>query len=548
MCAVHRFPVFIPKSVFVLLLSLVLGFAANAQAFTDSNLPIVVLDVQQVITSQLKVNGTMKVYYHASGARNYLTDVPAWNGIIGIEIRGASSASLPKKCFDIELRDALGQQVHAPLMGMPPEADWVLYASHNDKSLMRTSLAYYLYNAMGNYAVRTRHCEMILNGQYMGVYVFTEKIKKDPSRVAIADLDSLDIAGPELTGGYILQKDHQVGTNMIDGVMFTAPNMLSGSALMEFWYPSAENIQLAQKQYIKRFGDSLQAALYGNAFDDPATGYRNFMNVPSFIDYWILYELSRNADGYTFSTFFTKPKDDDGRKLIAGPPWDFDLSFRNANFNNTCDSAGFLFESTFYSYRLNWWNRLFEDTVFANEATCRWVALRQNILSLNTINGYIDNTANLLEEGQQRNFIKWPVMNVGVLFNQPPYPQTYAEEIDTLKAWIGRRISWLDHNMPGICRYQPPPPPSDTLSSSFAAFPNPFHEVLNLHITSPADEVIILELRDAAGRLVRSGVEVALRKGINENSVYAFAGIEAGMYFLRVNSKYFSRVIPVAKM
>lgn len=535
-----------PVSVFLLLFLLPAGLM-RAQVLTDSNLPIIKITVQQNIPLLIKITGSMQVYYHSNGARNYLTDPPAWNGTIGIEVRGSSSAFLPKQSYDLELRDTAGLSVDAPLLGMPAESDWILYASHNDKSLLRTSLSYYLYNAMGNYAVRTRHCEVILNGQYKGVYVFTEKIKRGPDRVDIADLDSLDIAGIDVTGGYILQKDHQVGTNMIDGIVFSAPNMSPGQALFEFWYPSAENIQQAQKLYIKRFGDSLQSALYGSSFTDPATGYRNFMNVSSFIDYWVLYELSRNADGYTFSTFFTKPKDNDGRKLIAGPPWDFDLSFRNASFNNACDSAGYLYEGTFYSSKLNWWSRLFEDTVFANEATCRWVALRQQVLSLNTIYSYIDNTATLLEEGQQRNFIKWPVMNQGVLFNQPPYPQTYAEEIDTLKAWIGRRVSWLDHNMPGICRYQPPVPP-ETITAGLLLYPNPFHDVLNLLINSPADEVITLELRDAAGRLVKTGVEIALRKGYNENSVYDFAGIEAGLYFLEINSVYFSRVIPVAKM
>jgi hypothetical protein len=546
----------VPKLTSIALrLVLFLLFAAltgpvTAQVLTSSNLPIVELTIQQPIPSMYKINGSMKVYYHANGARNYLTDTPAWSGIIGIETRGSSSSILPKKCYDLELRDAAGLSVDAPLLGMPAGSDWILYASHNDKSLMRTSLSYKLYNDMGNYAVRTRHCEVILDGQYIGVYIFTEKIRRGPYRVNIADLDSTDLAGIDVTGGYVLQKDHQNGVNMIDGILLNTPNMAGGQALFEFWYPDKDRIQPAQISYIKRFGDSLQQALYGANFDDPAIGYRNYMNVSSFIDYWILYELSRNADGFTFSTFFTKPKDNDGRKLIAGPPWDFDLSFRNASFNNACDSAGFLVESTFYSYRLNWWNRLFADTVFANEATCRWVTLRQQVLSLNAIFNYIDSTAVLLGEGQQRNFTRWPIMNQYVLFNQGPFPQTYEEEIDTMKAWIARRVSWLDRHMPGICRYQPPPPqpPSDTISPSFLLFPNPFHDVLHLSIYSPADEVITLELLDAAGRRVDAGIEVALHQGINDKQVYNFAGIEAGLYFLKINSVNFSRVITVAKI
>ena len=93
---------------------------------------------------------------------------------------------------------------------MPEEHDWILYAPYTDKTCMRNILSYDLSNKMGHYASRTKLCELVLNGEYQGIYILMEKIKKDQNRVNISKLLPTDITGDELTGGYIIKIDFKL--------------------------------------------------------------------------------------------------------------------------------------------------------------------------------------------------------------------------------------------------------------------------------------------------------------------------------------------------
>ncbi|MDZ7604017.1 MAG: CotH kinase family protein [Cyclobacteriaceae bacterium] len=125
----------------------------------------------------------------------------------------AYSASLPQKPYGIETRDQAGMNLSVPLFHMPAENDWILLANYNDKVFMRNSLAFQLFREMGHYAPRTMFCEAIVNGQYQGIYVFTEKIKRDKGRVDIAALNPDENSGDDATGGYIFKIDYYDGSN-----------------------------------------------------------------------------------------------------------------------------------------------------------------------------------------------------------------------------------------------------------------------------------------------------------------------------------------------
>jgi hypothetical protein len=131
-----------------------------------------------------------------------------YDGNIGIEIRGSYSASLPQKPYAVETRDITQNDSAVALFGFPEESDWVLLANYNDKVFMRNALAFKLFNEMGQYASRTRFCEVTVNGVYQGIYVFGEKIKRDDGRVDIDKLDPDENSGEPLTGGYIFKIDY----------------------------------------------------------------------------------------------------------------------------------------------------------------------------------------------------------------------------------------------------------------------------------------------------------------------------------------------------
>ncbi len=200
----------------LVLLWLIVLFCGNlhAQTFTASNLPIIVINTNgQAIVDESKITADMGIINNAPGVRNKLTDpFSDYVGKIGIEFRGSTSQSFPKTPYGIETRDAIGTGIDAALLGLPPKDDWILFAPYNDKSLMRDALAYHLGRSIGRYASRAKYFELVINGQYEGIYILLEKIKRAKSRVDIAKLDPIEISGDDVTGGYIMKIDKATGS------------------------------------------------------------------------------------------------------------------------------------------------------------------------------------------------------------------------------------------------------------------------------------------------------------------------------------------------
>jgi subtilisin-like proprotein convertase family protein len=429
---------------------------AQPFSFTSSDLPILVINTinNVAIPDEPKVPADMKIIYNGEGVRNYLTDTTFhYNGKIGIERRGSSSQGMPKKPYGFETRDALGNNLNVSLLGMPAENDWVLGASYSDKTLFRNALTYNLANKTGNYAPRTRFCEVMLNGEYIGVYTLTEKIKRDSGRVNIGKLNSFDVAGEELTGGYIIKIDKLTGSGGAGWTSAFPPPGSSGtgaSIYFQYAYPDPDSIQPVQEQYIKSFVDSFEAALASPAFQDPQNGWRRFMDENSVIDFLLMNELSRNVDGYRISTFLHKEKITRGNKLKMGPVWDFDIAWQNANycqgqnttgwaydFNAVCGGGGGLLVPF-------WWQRFREDSLFNKRLYCRYQEFRNSFLSNSALNALADSMALVMNESQDRNFQRWSILGVYVWPNPNPIPTTYLGEVNKLKQWFTDRLAWID--------------------------------------------------------------------------------------------------------
>jgi subtilisin-like proprotein convertase family protein len=284
------------------------GAAGVSATLTSSNIPLILINTNgQLISDLVRIQADMSIIDNGPGLSNHPGDVPTgYAGIVSIEKRGSSSITFPQPSYSFETEDSLGENLDVSLLGMPEENDWVLYAPYNDKSLMRNALIYRLSNEMGRYASRTRFCEVLLNGAYQGIYILMEKIKVDSARVAIANLKTTDVSGDELTGGYILKIDKFDGEQVS---YFTSPYppCSDTSVWQEIYFqyhsPQPEDIVWQQKNYIKAYVDTFEDALAGAAFADPLNGYRQYADEYSFIDFSLMNEISRNVDGYRWSTF-----------------------------------------------------------------------------------------------------------------------------------------------------------------------------------------------------------------------------------------------------
>lgn len=525
----------------------------NCLPIDSTNLPLVKINTNgQTIPDGFRIVADMEIIYNGPNAINhYLDPANNYNNKISIEKRGSSSQMFPKKSYSFETQDILGNNNNVSLIDLPVENDWVLYAPYSDKSLMRNVLTYKLGKEMMVYAPRTQFCEVLLNDEYIGIYVLTEKIKRDNDRVDIAKLDADDLAGDSLTGGYIVKIDKITGGSNIGWTSPYAPtNGPTEQINFLFHYPKDNDIQPAQAAYIENYITNFENALNGPNFEDPIIGYTPFIKDKSFIDFFILNELSKNVDGYRISSFLYKDKESKGGKLKMGPLWDFNIAFGNSNycdgelttgwqkdFNNTCQSGNMV---------PFWWNRLLQDTTFANKLKCRWEDKRSGPLHLDSIYNTIDSFATYLNAAQQRNFITWNTLGTYIWPNNY-VGNTYQEEINYLKSWISFRLNWMDNNMPGTCPPPLPPPPVGIAGiNSFTGiniYPNPANETLHINTPNYSVSELKIEIHDVKGTLVYTEIIS------NDNGEFTIPvnDFSNGFYTLKLSSNQLNEVFKFIK-
>ena len=419
------------KKIVLVLSLLFIQMLSMAQSFTDSNLPIVIIETDGgvPIPDEPKVLGNMKIIWHQDGSRNYMSDIDNpeflnYDGRIGIERRGSSSQMPDKKPYGFEtLMDDDITNNNVSLLGMPKENDWVLNSLAFDQTGMRDFLAYELSEKLGQYAPRRVYCEVVINGQYNGLYVFMEKIKADDGRVNI-----------EKDGGYITKADKNTGDDPVAWHMIENGSNGWFPTYVDFihHYPKPDEITQAQHNYIKSvfFDLADKAADHNTSITD---GIPAIIDIPSFVDFMMIAEFSSNVDVYTYSTFFHK---DRNGKLRAGPVWDYNLSFGHDEFG---------YRSRYDVWQFNnqdnngpeFWLELFDTDEYRCYLAKRWfeISSRGNVLDYNVLCNRIDEIDEWIDEAIVRDNQKWHQM------------YQHASYVADMKEWILQRINWLNANI-----------------------------------------------------------------------------------------------------
>jgi|GEM_PF-1033435 len=432
----------------ILLLSLLSINVLHAQTvnLTDSNLPIVIIDTDggATIPDEPKIGADMVIIERPNGGRNFVADqsIPLftdYDGRIAIEVRGQSSQQFAKKQYKLELRSANDTSIAEPILGMPKESDWILHGPYIDKTLMRNVLTYELSRRIGRYAPKTRYCEVILNEEYIGVYVFMESIKIDADRINVETLTPIDNTAPEVTGGYVWKVDKD------------APGFISnvsGNDRYRWHDPSDTQLTIQQKDYLQQTIEDFETVMDASNYNDPLVGYPAEIDVSSWVDQFLLQEFTNNPDAFGSSTYYHKYKEG---KLRMGPIWDMNLALGSsyyglAHYTNIWTvTIGHAMVGPSYN------QKLFNDQDFRCLMGDRWFELRAvgQPLHKDSVNALIDSYATLLDEAQQRNYTKWDILGMQVWLEAPGYAtrDTYQKEVDYLKDWLSDRIDWIDANI-----------------------------------------------------------------------------------------------------
>ena len=446
----------------------------------QSNVPIVVFDSfglnvdgENGATRPARYTYAVVIDKDPLTGRALITGAPDFQGRSGTHVHGESSAGFAQRSYNWEIWDNNDADKNAGVLGMPAGSDWVLHGPFSDKAAMRNHLMYSMTRAMRPdwLAPRTRQVEVFYNqeaGQpvsyadYRGIYTLIEKISRGKNRVDIAKLNEKVTNPALLTGGYIFKRDKtdpgasawttsapfNIGMQSHKPGIFTAPQLSTLST------------------YINNF----QAVLNGANFADPVTGYTAWMDVSSFIDQQLAVELSKQIDGYVFSTYWHK---DRSGKIRAGPLWDFNIALGNANYAEGQRPDGWNYDAVGANsggFGGLWYPRLHADPAYRLRTFDRYWEWRRSVLTNAAFAARVNSEAAVLGDGGDltlitnnsplsvqspaaRHFRKYspPFLNPALMGgdywpNPPGFASrlTYQSEIDYLINWMTTRLTWMD--------------------------------------------------------------------------------------------------------
>jgi len=416
----------------------------------NSNLPIVVIDTLGQTIPNDPVNKTpahcraVIIDTDAATGRAAMTDLNCFAGWGDIRRRGESTYG--QGHYGFEIQDEYRQDKAVSLLGMPAESDWILSFDVIDYTLLKNEIAFKWFRDMGHYAPRQRFVEVYLNtgggkinaGDYQGLYVLREKIKRDENRVNIARLDGSHNLEPQVSGGYIIKNDKEdTGDTVL--VLETSPYGIIIDGNTSIVEPGPLEVTRSQIDWVVNYMNQFHAVLWQNTSSTyyvPGVDYTDYVDEVSWIDHGIVEQIGNDSDAFRFSYFIHK---DRGGKLFSGPPWDYDRSFHNSG-SSARPYTGWRVE---YKIPGKWHLGLQQYLEYKMMLADRWFEHREKVLNTAETLAYIDEMAALMSEARARPQVKY-------------YPRPFAEEIQLFKDWISNRLDVLDGEVAARFAERPP--------------------------------------------------------------------------------------------
>ena len=444
------------------------------------NLPLVVINTYGEEIESKPQKSHIQIYDNEKGD-NYISDVATLAVEAYINVRGNTTKYFPKKQYNIELITSSGNEKEEYLLSMEKDSKWILNGPFADKSLMRNYIVYKVGRNIMEYAPDVRYCEVFVvddesdtlqKRHYKGVYILLEKISRSKDRVdIIKSQDNIDDTS------FIISKDrNKSGDTTINSYGYET---YIYDYAININYPGSNKLTQGKYEFISRYINEFERVLYSDKFNDINDGYRKYIDVDSFVDFYIINEFFYNTDAGILSTYFHKNYND---KLKAGPIWDF-----NRSIGNTSRTVGQPYQvEGFFMNQRSWFDRLLEDQFFSDRVIDRYKMLRRTYLSDKYLISLIDETVLYLGDAVDRNMKTWPIymLNQADLFKEydeyfKPYendPQkldkfmntqdiinlyldtdglalSYEEEIEFMKKYIIDRGKWIDNNIESLKKW-----------------------------------------------------------------------------------------------
>jgi hypothetical protein len=285
-----------------------------------------------------------------------------------------------------------------------------------------------------------RAVDVVLNGEYKGCYQLCDQIEVNKNRVNIDEMETTDISGEQLTGGYLWEIDAYANEEVSwFNSTYNIPVTIKS--------PDEDDITREQSKYIENYFNEMEKDVFGNNFKDPENGWRRLLDAESFLKHFLIGELSGNTDTY-WSVYQYKKRGD--KMIYTGPVWDFDIAFdndyRTYPINNktdyVCLSGGSMAGNMGSFVR----RVVREDTNTNAELRKHWSTGRCNGITQEELCKWIDEQAEIMDKSQRLNFMRWNILSRQEHMN-PVARGSYQAEVAYLKQYITKRVEWIDKKL-----------------------------------------------------------------------------------------------------
>ena len=417
------------------------GEGDDSRLYQMTNLPLLVIrtqDDKEVTSRDEYIDGWLSMV--SGDGSEFFTDTLKIRGRGGGSWAVSTSIAYGGKVWG-KLPYRLKLAHKARLLGMPAKSkNWVLINNLSDKTLMRNFVAFEASRRMGmDYTPAGRLVDVMYNGELKGTYQLCDKIEVGKDRVNITEMKPTDNEEPEITGGYLIEIDASQGRES-PNVIFMAPHWIP----VTIQDPDDDKLTEQQYNYISGLFGQMVEKVFGSDADDPQTGYPSMLDVDTFLRHFLVGEFSGNTDTY-WSTWMSKDRGAD-EKFKCCSVWDFDLAFENDQrtypinslssylcLSSKCSIVGGMrdFVPRIVNTQANRINELWSEARTVRELT------PENMLAC------IDSLAAELEQSQEYNFLRWPILDICVQQNFQALG-SYDKEVAFLRQFVIDRFDWMD--------------------------------------------------------------------------------------------------------
>lgn len=326
---------------------------------------------------------------------NHINDIPVHETLAMMRLRGNSSRFFDKPNYRISLIDSDAENNSLPLLGMNPHFEWALHGPFLDKTLMRSYMWMNIAAEVmgpGHFVPEVRFFELIIDGEYQGLYVLMETVRVNPYRVSLSrHREGLP------TTSFVARRDTFTGTpERTINTFATYTFRIDAESNTELLYPRIALQNDNVRDYVAINISSTEYLLHSHEIIWTPRIYERYIDMNSFVNFYIINEFIANHDLWVGSTYIHK---DIRGRLVAGPVWDFNNVMDNFLISMPVD--GFLLADR------GWFDRLMMCPYFTDSVIRRWHDLRRGTLSEERLVNYMQEVEDWLGSAIDRNFEVW---------------------------------------------------------------------------------------------------------------------------------------------